>query len=81
MSYLYIGVSCSFDPRGYFCVLAMGSPAVEAITRRAWTGLPGETDRMPGGDDDRLAGEFHIALNPLRKAETQAVACDYADCE
>jgi len=82
MSYLYIVIICSYDSRAYFYVWAtMCSSAVDAITRRAVTGVPGESDRMPGGDDRRLASEFHTASNPLRKAETQAAAQSHADCE
>ena len=81
MSYLYIGVIRPEDPRGYFDVLPMGWPAVDAITRRALTGVPGESDRMPGGGDSRLAAECHIALNPLRKAVAQAAAQNHADGE
>lgn len=82
MSYLYIGIIRSYDSRGYLSVWAtMGSSAVDAITRRAVTGVPGESDRMPGGDDRRLASEFHTASNPLRKAHIQAADQNHADCE
>ena len=82
MSYLYIGIICSDDSRAYLYVWAtMCSSAVDAITRRAVTGVPGESDRMASGDDRRLASEFHTASNPLRKAETQAAAQSHANCE
>ena len=82
MSYSYIGISCSYDSRGYLYVWAtMRSSAVDAITRRALSGVPAEGDRVPGSDDGRPASEFHTASNPLRKAETQAAAQSHADCE
>jgi hypothetical protein len=59
----------------------MRSSGVDAITRRALTGVPAESDRMPAGDDSRLASEFYAASNPLRKAQIQAAAKDHADCE
>jgi len=75
MSYLYVGIICSYDSRGYLYVWAtMCSSAVDAITRRALTRVPTESDRMPAGDDSRLAREFHTASNALRKAQIQAGA-------
>jgi hypothetical protein len=75
MNYLYIVIICSYDSRGYLYVWAtMCRPPVDAITRRAQAGIPAESDRMPSGDDNRLASEFHTAANPLRKAQIQAGA-------
>jgi hypothetical protein len=63
-------MSGSYDSRGDLYVwAAMRSSAVDAITRRALTGVPAESDRMPAGDDSRLASEFHTASNPLRKVQ------------
>lgn len=80
MSDLYIGVIGADDPGGYFCVLAMGGSTVDAITGRAWTGVPIEIDRMSGSDDSCFASEFHVALNSLGDAETLEGE-NHADCE
>ncbi len=81
MSDLHIGVICTQDSRRDFYVFAMGRPAVDAIARRAQTGFPVESDRMPSDDDSRLASEFHVASNSLGEAEIQAGAENHADCE
>ena len=58
----------------------MGSPTVDVVTRRVLTGTPGQSDGMPGDGDRRIAAKFCVALNSLRKAETQT-AQNHADCE
>ena len=50
----------------------MYSATVDVITRRVFTGVPGQDDGMRRDHDRRFATEFYIAMNSLREAETQA---------